>query len=405
MVDTRSEKISMHNNIQNEKSRKNFLVFGKPYIGRQEINEVVDTLKSGWWGTGPKTELFEKKFKEYIGAKYALGTNSATAGLHLALLALGVGIGDEVITTPLTFCSTANVIIHSGATPVFADVDQNDWNIDPNEIEKKITKKTKALIPVHLHGRPCKMDQIIKIAKKYGLYIIEDAAHAIESWYKGKKIGRIGDITVFSFYVTKNLATGEGGMITSNNKKWIDKMRVLSLHGLSTDAFKRYSVKYFRRYECLIPGYKYNMTDIQASLGLAQLNRIESNAKIRKKYWEMYTNAFKEIPEIRIPPAGKKNMYHARHLYAILVNPEKLKISRDKFIDKLIKYNIGSGVHFNPIHLHKYYMNTFGYKKGDFPNAEYIGERIISLPLGANLTTKDVQDVIKTVKKIMRLYS
>lgn len=384
--------------------RSKFLVFGKPYLGEEEIKEVIDTLKSGWWGTGPKTEAFENKFKEYAGSKYALAVNSCTAGLYLALKVLGVGSGDEVITTPLTFCSTVNVILHCGAKPVFADVNIKDWNIDPKEIEKKITKKTKVILPVHLHGRPCEMDEIMALAKKYKLYVVEDAAHAAEAWYKGKKIGNIGDITVFSFYVTKNIATGEGGMITSDNKEWIDKIRILSLHGLSRDAYKRYSVKHYRSYECLVPGFKYNMMDIQASLGLHQLARVEKNAKIRKKYWQMYDRAFENIPELTTPQPKEGNTRHARHLYAMLLSLEKLKVTRNQFIDKLIKENIGSGVHFNPVHLYKYYRDTFGFKKGDFPRAEFVGERIFSLPLGANLTVEDIKDVSSAVVKIIKEY-
>lgn len=384
--------------------RKDFLVFGKPYLEEEEIEEVVDTLKSGWWGTGPKTELFENKFKKYVGSKHALAVNSCTAGLHLALKILGVGEGDEVITTPLTFCSTVNVIVHCGAKPVFADVGIDDWNIDPSEIEKKITKKTKVILPVHLHGRPCRMDQILKISKEHNLYVVEDAAHATEAWYRKRKVGNIGDITVFSFYVTKNLATGEGGMVTTNNRKWIDKMKMLSLHGLSRDAYKRYSVKYFKSYECVAPGFKYNMMDIQASLGLHQLARLESNAKIRNLLWETYDNAFSNSSDIKTPKIEEKDTRHARHLYAVLLPIEKLKITRDSFVDKLIKENIGSGVHFVPVHLHKYYRNTYGFKKRDFPNAEFIGERIISLPIGANLTVEDVNNISETVLGLINYY-
>lgn len=384
--------------------RKKFLVFGKPYVGKEEIKEVVDTLKSGWWGTGPKAEKFEKEFATYVKSKYALALNSATAGLHLALKTLDVGPGDEVITTPLTFCSTVNVIIHCGATPVFADVDLDDWNIDPTKIEEKITKKTKVILPVHLHGRPCNMDAILKIAKKHGLKVVEDAAHAAETRYHGKKVGSIGDLTVFSFYVTKNIATGEGGMITSNDKKLIDKARILSLHGLSRDAYKRYSVREYKHYECLLPGFKYNMTDIQASLGIHQLARVEENAKIRQKYWKMYDESFSKMPELITPKVEEKDTYHARHLYAILLRLEKLKISRDEFVDKLIKLNIGSGVHFNPVHLYEYYQKTYGFKKGDYPNAEFVGARTVSLPLSAATTEKDIKDVIAAVKLIIKKY-
>lgn len=382
--------------------RDTFLTFGKPFIGKEDIDEVVDTLKSGWWGTGPKTELFEERFRKYIGCKYSLAVNSCTAGLHLALKVLDIGPGDEIITTPLTFCSTVNVIEHVGAKPVFVDVDKHDWNIDPKEIEKKITKKTKAIVPVHLHGRPCNMDEIMKIAKKHKLFVVEDAAHAAEAWYRGKKVGNIGDITVFSCYVTKNIATGEGGMVTTNNKDWIEKMRMLSLHGLSRDAYKRYSVKYFKSYECLYPGFKYNMTDIAASLGIHQLIRVENNLIIRNKYWNMYNLAFRSHDLVITPAADEKNTRHARHLYAILLKTEKLEIDRNTFIDKLIKNNIGSGVHFNPVHLHPYYKNKYKFKKGDFPNSEFIGNRIISLPLGANLTSKDVESVILSINKILK---
>lgn len=385
--------------------RSSFLVFGKPYIGQEEINEVVDTIKSGWWGTGPKTEIFEKDFANYIGGKYSLAVNSATAGLHLALKVLGVSPGDEVITTPLTFCSTVNVILHCGAKPVFADVDINDWNIDPKEIEKKITKRTKVIMPVHLHGRPCEMSKIIQIARSHNLYVVEDAAHAVEAWYKGQKVGNIGDITVFSFYATKNVATGEGGMITTNNKKWIEKMKSLSLHGLSNDAFRRYSKRNFHieDYLCVVPGFKYNMPDLSASLGIHQLRRINENAKVRKKYWKMYDEAFSRIPQLTVPKREEVDTVHARHLYAILLKLEELRITRNEFLNLLIDENIGSGIHFIPVHLHPYYRKTYGFTEGDFPNAEFIGQRTISLPLAANLSTKDIEDVIKAVKEIIDL--
>lgn len=385
--------------------RKEFLVFGKPFVGEEEIEEVVNTLRSGWWGTGPKTQLFEEEFAKYAKAKYAISVNSATAGLHLALIALNLNPGDEIITTPLTFVSTVNVIVHTGAVPVFADIQKDTWNIEPKEIEKKITQKTKAILPVHLHGRPCDMNKIMSIAKKHKLYVIEDAAHAIEAIYHGKKIGSMGDITVFSFYVTKNLATGEGGMITTNNEKWSNRIRMMRLHGLSHDAWKRYSVKHFTLYEGVEPGYKYNLTDLASSIGIHQLQRLEKNLKRRQEIWSMYNNAFKEEPLLTIPSPIEKNTRHGMHLYAILLNLEKLKIQRNEFVDRLIKENIGSGVHFSPVHLHPYYRKTYHYKKGDFPNAEFVGERILSLPLGANLENKDVNDVITAVKRLLSLLS
>lgn len=385
-----------------DQRRDSFLVFGKPFIGKDEIREVVATLKSGWWGTGPRTAQFEKEFSEYVESKYAVSVNSATAGLHLALKALDLKLGDEVITTPLTFVSTANVIIHAGGVPVFADVDRHTWNIDPGEIEKKITSKTKAILPVHLHGRPADMQRIMQIAKKHKLFVVEDAAHAIEAIYHGKKVGSIGDMTVFSFYVTKNVATGEGGMVTTNNKKWADRIKILRLHGLSLDAWRRYSVKHFKLYEVIEPGFKYNLTDIAAALGLHQLRRVSSNLRRRAAIWEMYTMAFKDSPYLTLPAEIEEGTTHAMHLFAVLLDINNLKIKRNVFVDQLIKENIGSGVHFSAIHLHQYYQKTFSYKKGDFPNAEYIGERTISLPLGANLTDKDVKDVIKAVNKLLR---
>jgi dTDP-4-amino-4,6-dideoxygalactose transaminase len=381
--------------------RDKFLVFGSPLIGEEEIREVEDTLRSGWLGTGPRTQRFEKDFRKYIGAKYALGLNSCTAGLFLALDALGVGPGDEVITTPLTFAATANVIVHTGATPVFADVDKRTGNISPAQIKKKITKNTKAVIPVHLCGRPCDMDPIMDLAHKHGLYVVEDAAHAIEARYKDKKIGAIGHISAFSFYATKNLVTGEGGMVCTNNPKWDNIMRVRSLHGLSKSAWSRYSEKGFKFYDTECPGYKYNMTDMQAALGIHQLRRIEDNLVIRNAHWARYDKAFKDN-EFLIRPCVQKNIRHARHLYTPLLDADKLGVPRDEFLAALQKENIGAGIHFIALHLHSYYKKRFGYRRGDFPNAEYISDRTFSIPFSARLSAADVDDVIGAVNKVTR---
>jgi len=284
---------------------------------------------------------------------------------------------------------------------VFADVDKTTGNIDPAQIAKKITKKTKAIIPVHLHGRPCRMDEITTLANKYKLYVLEDAAHATESWYKGKKIGSISDLTAFSFYVTKNVATGEGGMLTTNNKGWADEARVRRLHGISKDAWKRYSASGFEPYEAVYPGYKYNMMDLQASLGIHQLKRAEANLKIRNRYWKKLSAAFSKLDGVIPPAPDEPDIVHARHLYTINLEIEKLKINRNQFIDELKKENIGAGIHFTALHLHKYYRETFGFKKGDFPNAEWIGERTVSLPFYPHMTEKDVNDVIEAVTKIV----
>lgn len=363
---------------------------------------MLETLRSGWWGTGPKVLRFETDFKAYVKAKEAVAVNSATAAMHLGLSVLGIKQGDEVITTPLTFVSTANVVIHTGAKPVFADVDRQTGNIDPIEIEKKITKNTKAIIPVHLYGRPCNLDEINKIAKKHKLFVLEDAAHATEAWYKGKKIGSISDMTAFSFYVTKNVATGEGGMLTTNNKKWADEARIRRLHGISKDAWKRYSASGFEPYEAVYPGFKYNMIDIQASLGIHQLKRVSKNLKIRDKYWQILTSAFNLIDGVLPPAPDENNIVHARHLYTICLELEKLKINRNQFIDALKEENIGAGIHFTALHLHKYYRETYGYKKGDYPNAEWIGDRTISLPFYPHMNQKDLEDVIQAVAKIVK---
>lgn len=380
------------------KVRKEFLPFCSPNISTNEIDEVVDTLKSDWITTGPKTKEFERQFAEYVGTKYALAVSSATAGMHLALIASGIGKGDEVITTPYTFAATANVIIHSQATPVFVDIDKDTFNIDPAKIEEAITDKTKAIIPVHFAGQSCQMDEILEMAKRHKLIVIEDAAHSISSEYKGKKIGSIGDVTAFSFYATKNLTTGEGGMVTTNNDELAEKIAILSLHGISKDAWKRYGKEGSWYYEIMYPGFKYNMTDIQASIGLHQLAKIEEFLKIRLEYVRMYQDAFEELPQI-ITPKDITPGRHAWHLYCILINSET--INRDKVIEALSAEGIGTSVHFIPIHLHPFYRDTFGFKKGDFPNAEWVYEREISLPLHPKLTKKDVQDVIRAVKKVV----
>jgi len=383
--------------------KSKFLVFGSPQIGKEEILEVVESLKSGWLGTGPKVAKFEELVRNFIGAKYAVAINSCTAGLHLSLLAAGVKPGDEVITTPLTFAATANVIEHVGAKPVFADVELSSMNIDPLEIEKKITKKTKAIIPVHLAGRPCKMTEILRIAKKYRLKVIEDAAHAFGAEYHGKKIGNIGHLTAFSFYVTKNLTTGEGGLVTTNNKDYADFIRLYSHHGLSSNAWKRYSDEGFKHYYVEAPGYKYNMTDLQAAIGIHQFNRFAKHQKRRTEIWQKYNHAFSDLP-ITLPSDPEPNTIHSYHLYTILINKEKLKADREIIQTALHAENIGIGIHFIALHLHPFYKKKYGYKKGDFPNAEFISDRTISLPLSAKLTDKDVEDVIEAVRKVLLYY-
>lgn len=383
--------------------RDNYLIFGSPFISDEDIKEVVDTLKSGWLSTGPRTQKFEAMFAEYAGARHALALNSCTAGLHLALIVLGIGPGDEVITSPMTFTATANVIVHTGARPVFADIDRRTMNIDPEDIARRITPKTKAIMPVHFAGRPCDMDPILEIARDNGLYVVEDAAHAIEAVYKGKKIGSLADITAFSFYVTKNIAMGEGGIVTTDSEELCDQMRIRSLHGMSKNAWKRYTDEGFQLYDTVVPGFKYNMMDIQAALGIHQFSHIADLLAVRDRHWRRYSSEL--ASDFITVPIEQDDIRHARHLYTILIDTEALGISRDTFAAALQAENIGIGIHFISLHLHSYYRNTFGYSPGDFPNAEFVSDRTLSIPLSAKLTDKDVTDVIEAVKKIVNYYS
>ncbi|KPJ58136.1 MAG: pyridoxal phosphate-dependent aminotransferase [Deltaproteobacteria bacterium DG_8] len=383
--------------------RKNFLIFGSPKIEQEEIDEVVDSLRSGWISTGPKVAKFEALFKDYIGSKHALSLNSCTAGLHVSMIVAGLKPNDEVITTPMTFAATGNSIIHSGAKPVFVDINLPTMDIDPDKIEEKITPRTKAILPVHFAGRPCQMKKIKEIAEKHHLLLIEDAAHALEATYLGQKIGTIGDLTVFSFYVTKNLVTGEGGMITTNNDTYAEKIQIYALHGMSKGAWKRYSDEGFKHYHIIYPGFKYNMMDLQAALGIHQLQRIEKYLMRREQIWQHYDGAFKNLP-LETPPPPEENTKHARHLYTILLRLEELKTDRDTIQQSIYQENIGTGIHFISLHLHPYYQKTFGYKRDDFPNATYVSERTISLPLSAKLTDEDVNDVVKAVTKVLKKY-
>jgi dTDP-4-amino-4,6-dideoxygalactose transaminase len=378
--------------------RDDFLVFGSPMVGEPEIAEVVDSLRSGWLSTGPKVDRFERLFREYIGAEHAKAVNSCTAGLHLCLLASGIGPGDEIITTPMTFAATANVIVHVGATPVFVDVDRATMNLDPDAVEAAVTPRTRAILPVHFAGRPCDMDRLAEIARKHDLLVIEDAAHAIEAWYHGRKVGSLGDAACFSFYVTKNLVTGEGGMITTDRVEWAESLERYALHGLSRGAWKRYSDEGFKHYEVVCPGFKYNMMDLQAALGIHQLQRIGEYLERRREIWSRYDEAFRDLP-VTVPAAEQADTVHARHLYTVLVDIEQLRVSRDEIQQRLHMDNIGTGIHFVALHLHPYYRETYGYVRGQYPNAEYISDRTISLPLSAKLTDGDVDDVIAAMRR------
>lgn len=382
------------------RSKDRFLVFGAPAIEDAEIAEVVSTMKSGWLGTGPKVARFEQEFAAYKNAKSAIAVNSCTAALHLSYLAAGIKPGDEVITTPLTFCATVNAIIHAKGTPVLVDVDPVTKNIDPKEIVKRITPRTKAIAVVHMAGHPCDMDAIMQIANEHNLQVIEDCAHAIETEYKDQKAGTIGDFGCFSFYVTKNIVTGEGGMIITRAEESLSRLKILALHGMSKDAWKRFGDEGYKHYQVVECGFKYNMMDLQAAIGIHQLNRIETYWYRREEIWNQYNSAFADLP-ITLPASPEPNTRHGYHLYTILIDEERTGISRDKFLDAMTAHNIGVGVHYLSIPEHPYYQETFGWQPEDYPNAMAIGRQTVSLPLSARLTDDDVQDVILAVRQIL----
>ncbi len=389
-----------------EPVREKMLPFGTPFFGDEEIAEVIDTLKSGWISTGPKTKKFEDEFAAYVGAKYAVALNSCTAGLHLSLIVTGIGPGDEVIVPPLTFGATANVVEHVGARPVFADIDPITLCIDPNEIEKAITPRTKAAIPVHYGGMPCAMDEIRTIADAHRFSVIEDAAHAIGTRYKGRTIGSLSPLTDFSFYANKNLSTAEGGMVTTDDAALEEKLRVYHLHGLDRDAWKRYRTKRFSMSQVVVPGYKYNMTDLQASLGLHQLHKQGQFIARREEIAAFYDEAFSEfeglVRTVPRPRDGKSR--HALHLYVLLLDLARMKVDRNQVISALLAENIGASMHFWPLHMHPYYRDRYGYQPDDFPIARRVGESVLSLPLVPQMTARDAQDVVTAVRKVIRAY-
>ncbi|HXS10164.1 MAG TPA: DegT/DnrJ/EryC1/StrS family aminotransferase [Candidatus Krumholzibacteria bacterium] len=377
-----------------------FLTFGAPDIHQEEIDEVVASIKSGWIGTGPKVQRFEEAFKQYKGSSNAVALFSCTAALHLAMLASGVGEGDEVITTPLTFCASVNSIIHTGATPVLADVDARTMNIDPAQVEKKITPRTRAIMPVHFAGRSCDMDALMALAKKHNLMVIEDCAHAIETEYHGKKAGLFGEFGCFSFYVTKNVITGEGGIVVAKDDEKAARIKVLALHGMSKDAWKRFSDSGWVHYQVIEAGFKYNMMDIQAAMGIHQLARVEENWKRREEIWKRYNDAFHSLP-IGIPSDPEPNTRHAYHLYTIMINEARSGIKRDDFLAAIQRHNIGVGVHYLSIPEHPYYQKTYEWKNEDYPNAVRIGRETVSLPIGPKLSDNDVDDVVEAVRRVL----
>ena len=378
--------------------RDTFLPFAPPLIGEAEIEEVIDTLRSGWLTTGPKTRKFADEFAAYTQAPAALTLSSCTAALHLSLVALDIGPGDEVITTPLTFAASVNVIEHAGARPVLVDVEPDTLNIDPEKIQQAMTPATKAIIAVHYAGHPVELDSIREIARQHDVHLIEDAAHAIGAAWKGQPIGTGANPTCFSFYATKNLTTGEGGMLTGD-QELIDRARTLSLHGMSREAWSRYAAGGKWAYDVVAPGFKYNMTDIQAALGLQQLRRFEPMQQRRRDIVQRYDTALKSVPAFQTP-VTRPDVTHAWHLYVLRLNEDELTINRNQFIEQLNERNIGTSVHFIPIHLHSHYAKKYGWQAEDFPVALNNYNRMLSLPLSPKMSDQDVTDVVEAVTDI-----
>jgi dTDP-4-amino-4,6-dideoxygalactose transaminase len=394
--------------------RDTFLPFSPPLIGEEEIAEVVDTLRSDWITTGPKVRRFESDFAEAVGAPAALALNSCTAAMHVALAALGVGPGDAVVTTPMTFVSSVHVIEQVGARPLLADVQPDTLNIDPLRVAESIAAarreglRVRALLPVHLYGHPCDMNPLMDLAGEYGLAVVEDAAHALPAAHEGRRVGSFANhypfpvLTCFSFYATKNLTTAEGGMLTGP-PSLIDEARVWSLHGMSRDAWDRYEAKGSWYYEVIRPGFKYNLTDIQAALGLHQLRKLGRFQARREEIVRQYNEGLSGFEELSLP-TKRPEVEHAWHLYVVRLNLERMGITRDQFIEELKERRIGSSVHFIPVHLHPYYRDKYGYGPEDFRVASREFRRIISLPLNPRMSDRDVLDVIEAVGEVVRKF-
>jgi UDP-4-keto-6-deoxy-N-acetylglucosamine 4-aminotransferase len=382
--------------------REKYLPYGHQWIDDEDIHIVVETLKSDYLTTGPKIEEIEKKVAQYTNVKYAVAISNGTAALHAACFAAGISPGDEVIVTPLTFAASANCILYCGGKPVFADIDKNTYNIDPEDIERLITDKTKAIIPVHFTGQPVDIDKINEIAKKYNLTVIADGAHALGAEYKGKIVGPQTDMMTLSFHPVKHITTGEGGMILTNDEKLYKRLKIFRSHGITKDKdeMQNYEGPWF--YEQQYLGYNYRMTDIQAALGISQMNKLDKFLSLRRKYASMYNDAFSKMEEITIP-YQLPYVNSSWHIYVLQLNLERLNATRKEIYEALERENIGVNVHYIPVYYHPYYKQL-GYKRGICPNAEYIYQRIITLPLFPKMNENDVYDVIKAVKKVINHY-
>lgn len=379
-----------------------FLVFGAPALDEAEGREVLSCFESGWLSTGPKVTRFEDAFARYKGGvSHAAAVSSGSAALHLSLVVMGLRPGDEVITTALTFGPTINAMMHAGATPVLADVDPVTFNIDPRDVEARITPRTRALLVVHFAGRPCAMEALMAIAQRHRLAVIEDCAHAIETEYQGRAAGTIGDFGCFSFYVTKNVTTGEGGMVLARRAEDAERIKTLARNGMSRDAWQRFADPGHLQYLVVDAGYKYNMMDLQAAIGIHQLARVEASWRRREEIWRRYDRAFADLP-LRLPADAEAGTRHARHLYTVLVEEHECGLDRDAFLAAMAAQHIGTGVHYLSIPEHPFYRESFGWHPADYPHAMRIGRQTASLPLSAKLTDDDVEDVIRAVRRVLR---
>jgi dTDP-4-amino-4,6-dideoxygalactose transaminase len=377
--------------------KERFLVFGSPRIEDDEIAEVVHCLKTAWLGTGPKVAQLERDFRAYVGSGHAVALNSCTAALHLSMLACGLRPGDEVITTAMTFCASVNAIIHAGLKPVIVDVDRRTMNIDPAKVEAAITPRTRAILPVHFAGRPCEMDALTDLARRHDLRIVEDCAHAIETTYHGRHAGTFGEFGCFSFYVTKNVTTGEGGLVLARDEESASRIKVLGLHGMSKDAWKRFSDDGYKHYQVVNAGFKYNMPDLAAAIGIHQLKKVDAYWVRRQEIWQRYNEAFRGLP-VETPADPAPDTKHAYHLYTLLIDEAAAGVSRDEVLTRMTRHNVGVGVHYQAIPEHPFYQQTFGWRPEHVPNAAEIGRRTMSIPLSAKLTDEDVADVIAAVR-------
>lgn len=384
--------------------RDTFLPFSVPVIGEEEIAEVTDSLRSGWITTGPKVKRFEEAFKQYVDCRFAIPLSSATAGLHLAFLGLKLQPGDEVITTPMTFAATVAMIVQAGGRPVLADIEPGTLNISVNEIERRITPRTRAIVPVHFAGQPCDLEPILALAERHNLRVIEDAAHAVGTEYHGKRIGSFPTVSVFSFHPIKNITTGEGGMVCTADEEFAEELSLMKFHGMNREAWKRYEASGTPNYDIVLPGFKYNMMDLQAALGIHQLQKLDRFIEQRQALAEQYNAALAAVPEVLIPQAVPYPHRHAWHLYTPLIKTELLTIDRDRFMAELKQRNIGSGLHFKAVHHHPWYRDYFKLEPGSLPVADYASDRILSLPLCPAMTTADVDDVVAAMRDIFTTF-